>query len=180
MPSSSRKLVRFYSEQTHDNYGYIEEQTKAVLSTDIQPHLVSLEQTSSIKKNFLRQLSSQAEQKIDRSEQEAQHLGELLQKPIFTRVLSLQEDVNKSDVIIHSSVLPHTIIETGLAAHRQMKSGSQRFRWNLLFNLLVWLIVPLPFWIPFVSNQLAYYLLPSIQGVFVFMWIGKERFLPLI
>ncbi|CAF4076685.1 unnamed protein product [Rotaria sp. Silwood2] len=51
-----------------------------------------------------------------------------------------------------------------------MKTGSQRFRWNLLFNFLVWLIMPLPLWIHFVSNNLAYYLLPCIQGVFVFMW----------
>ncbi|CAF5222286.1 unnamed protein product, partial [Rotaria magnacalcarata] len=64
----------------------------------------------------------------------------------------------------------HAVIETGLSSHRSMKSGSQRFRWNLAFNLLVWLIVPLPLWIPFVSNRVAYYLLASIQGVFVFMW----------
>ncbi|CAF1665474.1 unnamed protein product [Rotaria magnacalcarata] len=64
----------------------------------------------------------------------------------------------------------HAFIETGLSSHRSMKSGSQRFRWNLAFNLLVWLIVPLPLWIPFVSNRVAYYLLASIQGVFVFMW----------
>ncbi|CAF4745636.1 unnamed protein product [Rotaria socialis] len=52
--------------------------------------------------------------------------------------------------------LPHTIVETGQSSHRDMKT--------------VWLIVPLPFRIPFVSNTIAYYLLPSIQGVFVFMW----------
>ena len=123
------------------------------------------------KKSFLRQLSNHAEQKIDRSEQEAHKVGELLEKPIFTRVTSLQED--GVDVIIDSPLAPHTIIETGLTAHREMKAGSQRFRWNLLFNLLVWLIVPLPLWIPFVSNQLAFVLLPSIQGLFVFMWLGK-------
>ncbi|CAF1157110.1 unnamed protein product [Rotaria sp. Silwood1] len=52
-----------------------------------------------------------------------------------------------------------------------MKSGSQRLRWNLVFNLLLWLVIPLPLWVPFVSNQVALYLLPSIQGVFVFMWL---------
>jgi hypothetical protein len=56
----------------------------------------------------------------------------------------------------------HKLVETGLTLQRDMKSGSQRFRWNLLFNLLLWLIVPLPFWIPFVSNNLAYYLIPSV------------------
>ena len=51
------------------------------------------------------------------------------------------------------------------------QSGKQRFRWNLIFNLLVWIIVPLPLWMPFVSQTVAVYLVPSIQAVFVMMWI---------
>lgn len=129
------KFGRFLSEQSHRNYGYLDEETTPRLSTP------------AAKENSLRQLPAQAEQ-------EAQHVGELLENSIFTGI---------------------NMIETGLAGHREMKEGSQRFRWNLLFNLLVWLIVPLPFWIPFISNRLAYYLLPSIQGVFVLMWLGKLR-----
>ncbi|UJR27633.1 hypothetical protein I4U23_008914 [Adineta vaga] len=55
--------------------------------------------------------------------------------------------------------------------HHDIKSGQQRFRWNLLFNLLVWIICPLPLWLPFVSNELAIYILPSIQCIFVIIWL---------
>lgn len=55
--------------------------------------------------------------------------------------------------------------------HREIKSGRQRFRWNLLFNALVWIICPLPLWLPFVSNGLAIYLLPSIEIVFALIWL---------
>ncbi len=55
--------------------------------------------------------------------------------------------------------------------HRPMKMGKQRFRWNLLFNVLVWLIVPLPLWAPFVSSSVAMYLIPGIQAVFTLMWV---------
>jgi hypothetical protein len=54
--------------------------------------------------------------------------------------------------------------------HREMKSGRQRFRWNLIFNVLVWIICPLPIWLPFLSNQLSIYLLTFIQFIFVFIW----------
>jgi len=53
---------------------------------------------------------------------------------------------------------------------REMKNGRQRIRWNLIFNVLVWIICPLPLWLPFLSNKLAIYLLPSIQFIFVFIW----------
>lgn len=49
-------------------------------------------------------------------------------------------------------------------------AGKQRFRWNLLFNVLVWLIIPLPVWLPFVDQTVAMYLIPSLQGLFVLMW----------
>ena len=132
------------------------------------------------KMHLIRQISAHAEEKIDQLEQQAKDMANILQKPVFTRVISLQEekkDIDQSNAIIESSISPHTIIETGLTTHRQMKTGKQRFRWNLLFNLLLLIVVPLPFWIPFVSNQVAIYLLPSIQAVFVFMWIGQSSFL---
>jgi hypothetical protein len=90
-------------------------------------------------------------------------------------ILNLEDE--KNDIIINSSKISQTGSEMGLASHRPMKEGSQRFRWNLLFNVLIWLIVPLPFWLPFISNSIAYYVLPSIQGVFVFMWTGNCRLL---
>jgi hypothetical protein len=66
-------------------------------------------------------------------------------------------------------VLP--ILESKVSVvHREIKSGRQRFRWNLVFNILVWIICPLPLWLPFLSNKVAIYLLPSIQCVFVFIW----------
>ncbi|CAF2349211.1 unnamed protein product [Rotaria sp. Silwood2] len=52
-----------------------------------------------------------------------------------------------------------------------IKNGRQRVRWNLIFNVLVWIICPLPLWLPFLSNQVAIFLLPSIQLVFVFIWL---------
>ena len=55
--------------------------------------------------------------------------------------------------------------------HKPMKTGTQRFRWNLLFNVLVWLIVPLPLWMPYIDNDVALYLIPSLQTVFVLMWV---------
>ena len=54
---------------------------------------------------------------------------------------------------------------------KPIKTGKQRFRWNLMFNLLVWLIVPMPLWMPFVSQTVACYLIPSVQAVLVLMWV---------
>ncbi|CAF1663763.1 unnamed protein product, partial [Didymodactylos carnosus] len=130
----------------------------------------SIEHAHQHTKNRFRQLTSHAEAETDNLEKEAQHVSEILKR---SKQKEDQADINNSDIVVASSISPHTLVETGLTSHRGMKSGSQRFRWNLLFNLLLWLIVPLPFWIPFVSNRLAYYLLPSIQGVFVLMWTSK-------
>ena len=55
--------------------------------------------------------------------------------------------------------------------HKPIKRGKQRLRWNLMFNLLVWLIVPMPLWLPFVSQTVAIYLIPSVQAMLVLMWI---------
>ena len=49
--------------------------------------------------------------------------------------------------------------------HKPIKRGKQRLRWNLMFNLLVWLIVPMPLWLPFVSQTVAIYLIPSVQAM---------------
>ncbi|CAF3486602.1 unnamed protein product [Rotaria sp. Silwood1] len=120
---------------------------------------------------FVIKAKPEIERKIDRLEQQTQIVGGILQWPKFTRFSSSDrnEKINQDkDNIIETSP-PHTIIETGIT-HHEMKGGSQRLRWNLLFNLLVWLVVPFPFWIPFISNKVALYMLPSIQGVFVFMW----------
>ena len=55
--------------------------------------------------------------------------------------------------------------------HRPVKLGRQRFRWNLVFNVLVWMICPLPLWLPAVSNGAAVFVLPAIQCFFVLIWL---------
>ncbi len=50
---------------------------------------------------------------------------------------------------------------------QKVKTGRQRFRWNLLFNLLLWALLPLPIWLPFVDDaydmELSKYVVPGIQ-----------------
>jgi len=166
MNKNQGKLVRFLSEQ-YQNHGYINEDGNSTNNFVVEAVKIP-------KKNFLRQISIEAENKIDQSEREVQRVNDILQQPTLTCLTSidLNKKIDQHTNIIVESVSPHVAIETGIT-HREQKSGSQRLRWNLLFNLLFWLIVPLPFWIPFVSNKVALYLLPSIQGVFVFIWIGK-------
>ncbi|UJR14495.1 hypothetical protein I4U23_001491 [Adineta vaga] len=105
------------------------------------------------------------------SSQTVRKIGTIDDSPLFafTAIESKEKD-STNDNFISSQKPPHTLVETRLNLHRDMRSGSQRFRWNLVFNLLFWLIVPFPFWIPFVSNDIAFILLPSIQAIFVFMW----------
>lgn len=67
-------------------------------------------------------------------------------------------------------IIENTSIEKGF--YKKSKSSSQRWRWNLIFNLLVWIIVPLPFWVPYITYKVASYMLVSIQAVFVFMWMS--------
>ena len=98
-------------------------------------------------------------------------------KPSYRRAVSwntpytLQEEEEEEPPL----PLPHVSIpipETNASViHREIKSGRQRFRWNLIFNVLVWIICPLPLWLPFVSNQVAIYLLPGIQSIFVLIWL---------
>lgn len=163
MKTNTQRLARFLSEPC-ENYAYIkdDDQDKSIISIP--------------KKDFLRQLSKEAEQKIDQSERENQLVSDILQQPKFTRLTSISNDDNNNnnpDIIVES-ISPHVIIETGLQIQSSTKTSSQRFRWNLLFNLILWLIVPLPLWIPFISNQLAIYLLPSIQLLFVIIWMGNK------
>ena len=51
------------------------------------------------------------------------------------------------------------------------KAGRQLFRWNLIFNVILWIIIPVPLWLPFVSQEISFYLLPIIQGAFSLLWI---------
>ncbi|KAK6183619.1 hypothetical protein SNE40_011061 [Patella caerulea] len=57
-------------------------------------------------------------------------------------------------------------------SHKPIKPGRQIFRWNLLFNLLVWLVISLPVWTPFVlSKFVSIHLVASVQSLFVLMWM---------
>jgi hypothetical protein len=160
-----RILRRFHSEQGYKSYGVLHEEDDT--NKSIRP---------STKKYFLPSTKHDREPTEDISSQQASQNGQKSVKLATTPVILNLED-EKNDIIINSSKISQTGSEMGLASHRPMKEGSQRFRWNLLFNVLIWLIVPLPFWFPFISNRITYYLLPSIQGVFVFMWTSNCRLL---
>ena len=167
---------RFYSEPYDHNLSDITEINgkMKMVGRPAEKFQATIGHDQPFKKNFLRQISSIAEEKINNSEENAQHMSEVLANPKFTHVTSINEDEpDNKNIIISSEIPPHTIIETGLTFHRKMKQGSQWFRWNLLFNLLLWLIVPFPLWIPFISNRVAYFMIPSIQGIFVAMWISE-------
>ena len=160
-----RILRRFYSEQGNKSYGVLYEEDDA--NKSIRP---------STKKYFLAPTKHDREPTKDiSSQQTSQNGNKSATLPTTPVILNLEDE--KNDSIINSAKIAQTGHGMGLASHRPMKEGTQRFRWNLLFNVLVWLIVPLPFWIPFISNSIAYYLLPSIQGVFVFMWTSMFRVL---
>ncbi len=44
-------------------------------------------------------------------------------------------------------------------------------RWNLLFNLIMWIVLPLPLWLPFLDSYygttLTLYVVPAVQCVFM-------------
>ncbi|CAF1084281.1 unnamed protein product [Rotaria sordida] len=165
----TKKLVRFLS----DPSGYKNKPMTGTNNNKITEDQLNENFQIPIKHNYLtrRIFSRQSSQKINHLEQESQCISEILQKPQFTHVTSVcKDESNQQDIVISSKSL-HTVIETDLTFHRDIKAGSQRFRWNILFNILVWLIVPFPLWIPFISNKLAYLIIPSIQCLFVFMWI---------
>lgn len=65
-------------------------------------------------------------------------------------------------------------VESGMV--NKMKTGRQRFRWNLIFNVLLWILLPLPLWLPYLTqhlevNFISFWVLPIIQGCFMFFWI---------
>ena len=57
------------------------------------------------------------------------------------------------------------------ASSNNEKEGNDRLRWNLLFNVLLWTIIPLPLWLPFVSMHIAINLLPLLQILFMICWV---------
>jgi hypothetical protein len=181
MQANPKSFGRFFSEpQGHNRSNVSEESGKTKPVPRPTEHFQPvIRHDQPPKKNFLRQMSSIAEQKVDALEEDAQRVNNALQDQRFTRITSISEDEpNKNDIII-SSIAPQALVETELTFHREMKPGRQWFRWNLLYNLLLWVVVPLPFWIPFASNRVAYYMIPSIQGVFVAMWTSEVALSPI-
>jgi hypothetical protein len=175
MQANSKTLGRFFSVPHGHNQSNIsnENDNTTPVPRSIEHFQPRIKEDQPPRKNFLRQISLIAEQKIDQLEENAQDVSNALHDSKFTQVTFLCEDEpNKNDIVI-SSIAPDPMVETCLTFHRDIKPGKQWFRWNLLFNLIIWLIVPLPFWIPFASNRVAYYMMPSIQGVFVAMWISE-------
>lgn len=78
-------------------------------------------------------------------------------------------DVSEDKHIPNANLSHGGDVELGEAV--SLKAGRQLFRWNLVFNLILWIIVPLPIWLPFVSQEISLYLLPGIQGAFSLFWI---------
>jgi hypothetical protein len=107
----------------------------------------------------------------DKNEKKTQYRRAISYNDYYTfqeEGLPEQKLTSFSPSIIHVSIpIPEP---TPPIIHHEKKNGRQRFRWNLIFNVLVWIICPLPLWLPFLSNKLAIYLLPSIQFIFVFIW----------
>ena len=56
-------------------------------------------------------------------------------------------------------------------SQHELKEGNNRFRWNLVFNVLMWTIIPLPLWLPFVNRQMAINSLPLIQITMMLCWL---------
>jgi hypothetical protein len=81
MVSNPKKLVRFFSEQCHKNCGYIQEENETKKISLKQHFRGPIDNVQQSRKNFLRQRSSPAEQKIDNLEKETQHVSEILQRP---------------------------------------------------------------------------------------------------
>lgn len=157
MKQNSRKLRRFFSDQGYQNYYFSHEDDK---TSQIIPSSSTHDQESM--KNVFQQRTPTPSQKSET----------LTANPATLKL----EDGNTCPVI-NSNQVNHTIVEIGQNSDQRKKKGNERFRWNLLFNVLVWLIVPLPFWIPLISNTIAYYLLLTIQAVFVFEWTSMSRVL---
>ena len=52
-----------------------------------------------------------------------------------------------------------------------IKETNKRIRWNLVFNVLLVTIVPLPLWLSIVSEDIAMMILPGIQILFMTCWV---------
>ena len=63
--------------------------------------------------------------------------------------------------------------ETPFGKRTTLKSSPSNdcLRWNLVFNLLIWAVIPLPLWLPLVTPLVASYLLPSLQLFFALCWL---------
>ena len=55
--------------------------------------------------------------------------------------------------------------------NKDQKEGNKRLRWNLVFNLLLWTVIPLPIWLPFVTPSMALNILILIQITFMMCWL---------
>ena len=51
------------------------------------------------------------------------------------------------------------------------KECNNTLRWNLVFNVLLLTIVPLPLWLPFASMEVSEIMLPGIQVIFTVCWL---------
>ena len=108
----------------------------------------------------------------------ARQLSDTLSNGYFNSIFTIEDERNEQSLAAAShgdntnnklkKILPNP---SPNYIHKPIKTGKQRFRWNLMFNLLVWLIVPMPLWMPFVSQTVACYLIPSVQALFVLMWV---------
>lgn len=161
--ADSRIFRRFLSEQGYRNGAFLSEEseTKKIILSEIKESFpVPIRDDQQSNKTSLWQQTLQIAQKSE--------------KPMNSfATLNLVYE-NEHD-IMDSNKSKHSAVDMGQTSHRNTKTGYQRWRWNLLFNVLVWLIVPLPIWMPFVSNMVACYLLISIQGIFVFIWTGMSK-----
>ena len=157
MNDNPKKLIRFFSEQ-YQNYKCMPDDGSKIVSKAPIPVLKILQ------KDFLRQISKEA-RKTNSLEKETPVIVDLSQQPTFLPIPLIDEE--------EENINPHTTIDIE-NTHSKKETTSQRLRWNLLFNILLWIVVPFPLWIPFVSNTVAIYALPSIQALFVSMWIGKR------
>ena len=50
-------------------------------------------------------------------------------------------------------------------------TGNKRFRWNIIFNIIIWVVIPLPLWLPFVFYGISIFLLPFLQLVMSLTWL---------
>ena len=103
----------------------------------------------------------------------ARQLSDTLSNGYFNSIFTIEDERNEQSLAAasHGDNTNNKPNPSPNYINKPIKTGQQRFRWNLMFNLLVWLIVPMPLWMPFVSQTVACYLIPSVQALFVLMWV---------